>query len=280
MPLAPLPSTDTRPFFRPVTTALSDLLRTLPADDWLKPAVGTWQVRDVAAHLIDVTLRRLALHRDGHTPDPPPFAIEHSGDFTRFINDLNAEWTRAARRLSMRLLAEMYESAAAQLSAWFEALPMDAPALFGVSWAGETASAGWFDVGRDFTEQWHHQAQIREAVGAPPLAEPAWLHAVLLIALRGLPHAYRDHVAADGAVMGIHVTGDAGGHWALERSAGSWRLLAGEAPSPTASVVLTDDAAWRLLFNALPASKAREAVRVSGDLGLAAPFFRARSVIV
>lgn len=174
----------------------------------------------------------------------------------------------------------MYESAARELSDWFEAVPLEAPALFGVSWAGETESPGWFDIGRDFTEQWHHQAQIREAVGAPPLADPAWLRAVLLIALRGLPHAYRDHAAADGTVMGIRVTGAAGGHWALERSGDAWRLLAGEPSSPTASVEMTDEAAWRLLFNALSDAQAREAVRVSGEAGLVAPIFRARSVIV
>lgn len=280
MPLAPLPPTDTRFFFRPVTTALADLLRTLPAGAWLRPAVGTWQVRDVAAHLIDVSLRRLALHRDGHTPDPPPFAITTDADFTRFINALNAAWTGAARRLSTEQLTAMYASAGAQLSDWFEALPLEAPALFPVSWAGEKESQGWFDIGRDFTEQWHHQAQIRDAVGAPPLADPVWLHAVLLIALRGLPHAYRDQSAADGTLVGIHVTGDAGGHWALERAADSWRLLAGEPSSPVASVEMADDAAWRLLFNALGESEARAAVRVSGDAALAAPLFRARSVIV
>lgn len=280
MPLAALPPTDTRFFFRPVTTALADLLSTLPPGAWLKPAVGAWQVRDVAAHLIDVSLRRLALHRDRHTPDPPPFAIGNHADFTRFINGLNATWTGAARRLSTEQLVEMYASAGGQLADWFEALPLEAPALFAVSWAGETESAGWFDIGRDFTEQWHHQAQIRDAVGALPLADPAWLHAVLRIALRGLPHAYRHQVAADGALIGIHVTGDAGGHWALERSSAAWRLMAGEPSSPAASVKMTDDAAWRLLFNALSDAQAREAVRVSGRADLAAPIFRARSVIV
>lgn len=280
MPLEPLPPTDTRPFFRPVTTALTDLLRTLPPDAWLQPAVGTWQVRDVASHLIDVSLRRLALQRDAHTPDAPPHAIASDADFTRFINTLNADWARAARRLSTRQLTTMYETAGRELSDWFEALPLEAPALFGVSWAGETESPGWFDIGREFTEQWHHQAQIRAAVGAPPLADPAWLHAVLGIALRGLPHAYRGHAAADGTVMHIRVTGAAGGHWALVRSSGAWRVMTGEVSSPAASVEMTGDTAWRLLFNALSDAQAREAVRVSGAGDLAAPIFRARSVIV
>lgn len=280
MPLAPLPPTDTRSLFRPVTTALSDLLRSLPDDAWLITAVGTWQVRDIVAHLIDVSLRRLAFHRDRHVPPAPPFPIASDADFTRFINGLNADWTRAARRLSTRQLTEMYASAGAQLSDWAESMPFDAPALFAVSWAGETQSDGWFDIGRDFTEQWHHQAQIRDAVGAPPLADPAWLHAVLLIALRGLPHAYRAHVTADGTVLALHVTGEGGGQWALERWGGSWRLRAGEPSSPAASVEVGDNAMWRLLFNALPDSQARDAVRVSGDAALAAPLFRARAVIV
>ena len=203
MPLTPLPPTDTRPLFRPLTSALTDLLRELPADAWRMPAVGTWQVRDVVAHLVDVSLRRLALHRDGHTPDPPPFTIADAADLTRFINGLNAEWTRAARRLSTRQLTELYASAATQLSDWFEALPLEAPALFAVSWAGETESPGWFDVGRDFTEQWHHQAQIRTAVDAPALGDPAWLNAVLRIALRALPHAYGHQEAAEGTAVAM-----------------------------------------------------------------------------
>lgn len=43
-----------------------------------------------------------------------------------------------------------------------------------MSWAGEDGDAGWLDIGREFTEQWHHQMQIRDAVGAAPLPDPAW----------------------------------------------------------------------------------------------------------
>jgi hypothetical protein len=96
------------------------------------------------------------------------------------------------------------------LADFVESLPDDAPALFPVSWAGEDESEGWFDIGREFTELWHHQAQVRDAVGAPPLTHPRWLHAVLLIALRGLPHAYRDVAAAPGQGVTIDIMGKAG----------------------------------------------------------------------
>ena len=43
---------------------------------------------------------------------------------------------------------------------------------------------------------------------------------------------------------------------------------------------LDDDAAWRLLFNAMPESEAVKAVSISGRAELAAPLLKARSVIV
>lgn len=216
---------------------------------------------------------------------PPPqtdtrFPIQSDRDFARFINQINADWVGASRRLSTRQLAEMYASAAGHLSDFVESLPVEGPGLFGVSWAGEMESAAWFDIGREFTEQWHHQTQIREAVGAPPLSDPAWLHATLAIALRGLPHAYRDHQAADGTALVIAITGPAGGTWTLERTAGSWRLLGGRPAAPAAEAALSDDAAWWLLFNGLPPDRAASAIAISGDRALADPLLRARSIVI
>jgi uncharacterized protein (TIGR03083 family) len=280
VPLTPLAPTDTRLLFRHVGASLVALLRDLPEDAWTRPAVGAWQVRDVVAHLVDVGLRRLAFHRDRHVPPPPPFPIESDRDFARFINQINADWVGASRRLSTRQLADVYDTTSHELADFMETVPFDAPGLFGVSWAGEMESAGWFDIGREFTEQWHHQAQIREAVGAEPFAQPEWLHATLLIALRGLPHAYRHHDAPDGTTLTLDVSGPAGGRWTLERSAGAWRLMDGAPASPAARAAMTDDAAWRLLFNGLPREAAREAIQVTGDETLAAPLLQARSIVI
>ena len=199
MPLAPIPPTDTRALFRPVAAGLVPLLRSLTPADWERPTIaGSWLVRDVAAHLLDVTLRRLSFHRDGMVPPPPPRLITSDRDFVDFINALNGRWVNACRRLSPHILTDLIENATTELATFFEALPLDAPALFGVSWAGEQTSEGWFDMGREFTELWHHQEQIRLAVGAASLTDPRFLHAVLEIAVRGLPHAYRTIDAAEG----------------------------------------------------------------------------------
>ncbi len=281
MPLAPPSIVDTRAFFRPVSSALVDLLRRLaPADFDRGTIAGAWTVRDVLAHLVDLTLRRVSFQRDGLVPLPPPFPIQSERDFVRFINGLNHEWVVATRRLSPHVLTELFELASRDLAAFFEARPLDAPALFGVSWAGEETSAGWFDTGREFTELWHHQMQIRLAVGAEPLADTRYLNAVLDISMRALPHVYRGVAAEDGATVAIVIDGPAGGRWALTRESERWTLRVGTPDRSDARARLSDDAAWRLLYNALPVARASTAVAVDGRAELIAPLLSARSVIV
>ena len=277
---APVPI-DTRQLFRPVSTELVSLLRELPSASWQRPTVaGTWTVRDVVAHLLDSTLRRLSFHRDGMTPPPPPSPIASERDFVRFIDNLNAEWVVAARRLSPRVLADLFARASREAADWFESLSLDAPALFPVSWAGEQSSAGWFDIGREFTELWHHQQQIRMAVGAGNLADPRYLRAVIDVAVRGLPHAFRDVPAEPEQNLAIDIDGASGGKWTLRRDDQRWTLWCGVSPSATALIRLSDDAAWKVLFNALPPSDAERSARIEGRADLARAFLRARSVIV
>jgi uncharacterized protein (TIGR03083 family) len=281
MALQPLIPVDTRPMFRPVSGSLVAVLRRLPPADWERPTVaGAWVVRDIVAHLLDSTLRRLSFHRDGMTPPPPPGPISSARDFVEFINALNAEWVHSAKRLSPRVLTDLYERASGDVADWFESLALDAPALFAVSWAGEQVSAGWFDIGREFTELWHHQQQIRMAVGANTVSEPRYLGAVIDVAMRGLPHAFRDVSAEPGQTVVIDISGTAGGQWTLIRETLQWTLSRGEPSVATARIRLDDDAAWKLLFNALSENEAARAVRIDGRADLADALLRARSVIV
>jgi uncharacterized protein (TIGR03083 family) len=277
----PLTPVDTRALFRPVATELAALLRGLAPGDWLKPTIaGTWLVRDVVAHIVDLSFRRLSFHRDAMTPPPPAKPIRSERDFIDFINGLNAEWVGASKRFSPRVLTDLAELAGRDIADWFEALPLDAPALFGVSWAGEMTSEGWFDVGREYVEIWHHQQQIRLAVGAPLLTSPDFLRPVLAISLRALPHAFRDAKREPGCAIVIGITGPSGGTWALTRGADRWTLEAGEPARADARATMTDDTAWRLLLHALPKAEAERAIVTSGDRELLAPLVAARAVIV
>lgn len=279
--LSAMSPTDTRRFFRPVGNELVELLRGLAPESWDRPTVaGSWLVRDVVAHLADTSLRRLSLQRDEQARGSAGSEPASEREILALVNGLNATWVAVARRFSPRVLTDLYRTAIEDLADFFESLTLDAPALFPVSWAGEQHSEGWFDVAREFTEQWHHQAQIRDAVGAPPLSDPAWLRAVLETAVRGLPHAYRDVSAAPGATVCLKVTGRSGGAWTLRREAGRWTIHEGAVTAPDASLSMTDDAAWRLLFNALSREEAARAVRAEGDAALTSPLLSARSVIV
>ena len=281
MPLAKLQPTDTRALFRPVASELIRLLKALPPSEWERPTIaGSWLLRDVVAHLIDVTFRRLSFHRDQLIPPPPSRPINSERDFTDFINGINADWVNAHRRLSPRILTDLLQKSTTELADYFEQLPFEAPALFGVSWAGEQTSEGWFDVGREFTELWHHQEQIRLAIGAAPLEDPRFLHAVLDIAVRGLPHAFRAASGADGDTVVLEVSGPSGGFWTLNRREGRWELESGEPSQATTRIRLTDQNAWRLLFNALKGDSAGTVVQTEGAPQLVAAFLAARSIVV
>lgn len=271
---------DTGPLFAPLHAELVALLRGLSPADWDRPTVaGAWLVRDVAAHILDSSLRRLSMQRDGHRP-PAGTRIEGYQDLVEYLNRLNADWVRVARRFSPAVLVELLEVSGPELSKLLASLPLHGPALFPVAWAGEDASENWFDVGREYTERWHHQMQIRDAVGAPGLLARRWLHPILDLSVRALPRAYSGVPMPDGTALIFEVTGDAGDSWSLVRDGGAWHVLRGAAPAPAAAVRVDPDSAWRLLYNALTSETARERVVIVGDASLAEPLLAARSVMV
>ncbi|HEX2203171.1 MAG TPA: maleylpyruvate isomerase N-terminal domain-containing protein [Longimicrobium sp.] len=275
--MSPLYTAD---LFPPLYGELEALLGGLAPDDWERPTLaGAWRVRDVVAHLLDGDLRKLSAYRDGHLP-PPPAPIRSYGELVGFLDALNAEWVGAARRLSPRLLAELLAFTGPRVCEVVAALPPHERSLFSVDWAGEAESENWLDTGREYTERWHHQMQIRDAVGAPGLLERRWLHPLLDLSFRALPHAYRAADAPPGTAGAVTVSGEAGGTWSLVREEARWRLHRGRAPAAAAGVTLDPDSAWRLLYNALPAAEARRRARVEGDASLAEPLFAARSVMV
>jgi uncharacterized protein (TIGR03083 family) len=71
-----LAPTYTAHLLRPLLGELLALLRGLRGEQWDAPTVaGGWRVRDVAAHLLDGDLRKVAVFRDGHAiPTDGPIA--------------------------------------------------------------------------------------------------------------------------------------------------------------------------------------------------------------
>jgi uncharacterized protein (TIGR03083 family) len=257
--------------FPPLHQELITLLRGLDPADWRRPtACALWSVKDIAAHLLDTSLRRISFGRD-RLDMSPESEIASYDDLVGYLNRLNAEWIAASRRLSPRMLIELLDFTAPQVHALFQSLDPHAPATFSVAWAGEASSANWFDIAREYTERWLHQQQIREAVNAPGLTARAWLYPTLDIFVRALPYTYRDIEASVGESIGFEIRGHAGGDWTLVRTPDGWRLCVGSDPASAARVSLDQDAAWKLFSKSLSAEEARRRVRIEGESRLGQP---------
>jgi len=269
----------TAELFLPLQRELVSLLRGLAEGDWSRPTLAReWTVKDVAAHLFDTDLRRLSAQRDRHRPS----AARLGGyeEIVAFINHLNASWVEVARRLSPRVLTDLLEWTGPQVAELFTSLAPDDEAAVPVAWAGEGRSANWMDVGREYTEKWHHQAQIRDAVGAVALDSRRWLGPVLELSMYALPYAFRDALADEGNALSVRIEGEAGGDWHILRGHDGWELRGGAHTDAAARVRLDADTAWRLFFNALGRDEAARRVEASGDARLCETFLAVRSVMV
>jgi hypothetical protein len=234
----------------------------------------------VVAHLVDTMLRRLSIQRDRHSPPPPGTPIDSWPGLLGFLNQLNADWIVATDRLSPTVLVTMLDRFGPDMADFLAALPPDGGALWPVAWAGETASRNWMDVGREYTERWHHQQQIRAAVGAPLLTEPQWLSPVIGLGAFALPASYQAVVAPEGTRVSVIVTGPAGGSWTLVMGSDRWRLTTGDGAAASTEVTLAEDVAWRVWYSARAPRGPEPAVVVRGDPALAIPCLTSRALMV
>ena len=257
--------------------ALLDLLTDLSPDEWQQPtAAPGWSVKDVASHLLGGEIGILSRKRDGYLYSGSP--IMEWRDLVTLINDLNASWVQATRRLSPRLLCDLLRMTGPQVNEYFASLDPDA--LGGpVDWAGPEPAPVWLDLAREYTERWHHQQQIRDATNRPGLKEPRHLAPVLDAFVRALPRAYRDVQAGDGALVTLAINGAAGNRWHLLREEGAWQLYLDADAPPLATVSLGEDDAWRLFTKGIKPEAARARAIVEGDERLALPALNMISII-
>lgn len=263
---------ETLPLFPSTTAALLELLAELPADAWRLPTVHRDRtVKDLVAHLLDGAMRRLAFQRDGWVAPAP--AISSSAELVAYIQEINRAWMKGAARMSPRMLIELLRKFEAEVVEMFAALDPDAPAPWSVDWAGESESLNWFDIARDYTERWHHQQQIRDALGRPGLTDREHMHPALATFMRGLPHAWRAVAAPAGTRVRVVIEGDAGGAWQLVRGADRWQLDDGDGHAD-ATATVDQDAAWRIVTRGLAPADARARIRGEGPEELVAPLSR------
>ena len=290
--MAAYPTTDRVDPVKPIFTAhlfpkvdgmLLELLRALSRDDWEKQTVSPkWKVKDVAAHLLDTALRGISFCRDGYAAPAPN--IDSPAALGAYIDRLNEEGVRVYRRLSPEVLISLMESASRQLAEYHAGRDPFAEAPYGVSWAGEEKSANWFDTAREYTERWHHQQQIRQAVersGAqrPGIVTCELYYPVLDCFMRALPFTYRNVSAAAGTAVRITVSGECGGSWNLLHEDTGWVLTEREQNPPVAETTIPQEIAWRIFTKGIDRASALAQVRMTGDAALTLPVLGMVSIV-
>lgn len=258
---------------------LIELLRSLQPEDWAKPTLARhWTVKDVATHLLDGNIRMLSMARDNFFGEAPD-RIESYQDLVAFLNRLNADWVKATKRISPSVLIELLEITGKEYCACVEKLDPFKPAMFSVAWAGEEKSMNWFHIAREYTEKWHHQQQIREAVNQPaPLMTREFYYPLIDTFMQALPHTYRKIKAKSGQAIQVTITSDAGGSWFLVYE-GGWQLSKNKPPEVSAAVTLEPEVAWKLFTKARTGAEAQNRIKFAGDEALGKPILSMLSVM-
>lgn len=253
------------------------LLGSLSADEWKHPTVcAGWSVRDIALHLLGGEVGILSRKRDQFSFVEEP--IKGGDDLVRLINNLNDIWVKATRRISPPLLIDLLKFTGNQTCEYFKTVD---PFSMGdpVDWAGSETAPVWLDLAREFTERWHHQQQIRDAVGKPGANETRYFAPVLDTFVRALPHTYREVEAKDETLFALTISGESGGRWFLLRRDAKWNLLIDVDLEPTAEVVIDQETAWRLFTKGVSSETAAKKAAITGDRKLASKALDMISVI-
>lgn len=250
--------------FNDLDQELIRLLKGLKKEDWQKKTLAPmWSVKDVVSHMLDTTLRGIATLRDGHFGEAPP-EINGYSDLVAFLNQLNADWIKASKRLSPELLILLLETSLPIFAKHLKSMNLEAKALFSVDWAGEELSQNWFHFAREYTEKYHHQMQIRAAVGKEEeLLAEKWYLPYLDTSMQALPHHYRNISAAEGDRIKFSIS-DISKSWVLDHKNESWEL-ADEGEVYSSEVLIPKEIAWKLFTKGISADQARNQIHISGD---------------
>ena len=257
---------------------LIELLRSLAPEDWEKQTLAPkWKVKDVAAHLLDTQVRKLAAAQHGYKSENSKKLSP--AKLVTLIDSLNAEGVRQYSRLTPYDLISRMEAASKESAEYHQALDPFGAAMFPVSWAGEEESANWFDTAREFTERWHHQQQIRLAVNKPGIMTREFYFPVLDCFLRALPYSYRNVSAESGTLARFNISGECGGSWYLFRDGGTWTLIASPAGKNVSEVTIPQEIAWRIFTKGIALEEARSQVHVTGDEGVGFHILKMISIV-
>ena len=258
---------------------LLELLKSLSAEEWNKPTLAKqWTVKDIVSHLLDGNIRTLSFSRDQYAGERPE-KVDGYQDLVDYLNRLNADWVKATKRVSPVVLIELLEITGKEYVEQLKKLDPFAPAIFSVAWAGQTESPNWFHIAREYSEKWHHQQQIREAVLKPGIMTQEFFYPLIDTFMQALPHTYRNVNAEEGTFLTVEITSDMGGPWFLEKSGKNWSLQKNHSGNIQAEIIIDPDTAWKLFTKGLSGADAERKIKFKGNLELGKPILSMLSVM-
>ena len=242
---------------------LIGVLESLEPEEWdLPTSCPGWSIHDVAAHILGDHVGQLSIGRDSYQGS---WIVADAWDIlVKALNELNEEWVRAMKRVSPHLMIDLLKSTGHRVNQYLQSLdPHEVGPV--VSWASPAPAPVWLHIAREYTEYWHHQQQIREAVGRPLLTDPHWFAPVLATFAHGLPRAYCDVAAPTGTAVRVAISGASGGVWLVVRDDSGWVLCEDDPIVPAAHATIDAVDAWKLFTKSVEKDDVETRIVIGGN---------------
>ncbi len=118
-------------------------MRGISKDDWNKKTLyPQWRVKDIFSHIIDTSIRKMSVQRDGWFDESRKPDSTEWEPLVRYITGLADEWAGATRRISPRILLSIFDVVREELHIFMKGMDPFAEAVFPVAWAGALLKEG------------------------------------------------------------------------------------------------------------------------------------------
>jgi uncharacterized protein (TIGR03083 family) len=229
---------------------LLGLLRSLAVEDWQRPTrCPEWSVLGVARHLLGDDLGLLSRRRDHYLGTPAPESLTEV-QFIDWLDQLQIEWVRAARRLSPRLVVELLEWTGPRLVDVLSQEDLTVRSAR-VSWAGPEPVPVWLDQLRELSEYWIHRQQLLDALDRPADLDPLLLRPILLGLRWAFPYRLSQAGLPPGDAIRMTIGEPLDETWLLVLHDRTCEFSDRPEDTVTATASFSADQAWRLLTNNL-----------------------------
>jgi uncharacterized protein (TIGR03083 family) len=255
---------ETLSVFPTLNARLMELVTSIKPEEWTRPtAYPQWQVKDIVAHLIDTAIRRLSVQRDGWdagTTRP----LRSEPELIARITSMADRWADAFVPVSPAILVSLVDTWQRQLVDFLRKLPPEGIAPNPVTWAGETTSPNWFDIAREYTERWHHQMQIREALGREDILDEPLYGPVLDTFALAFPWHFSTLARKPGYICRIEIDGLPDNSWNLEWNKHGISLLRNTQNPWHSRIRIPPSTAWKVFTRSSRVSLA-PSIRLEGN---------------